>query len=30
MINEKVAVKYNGGKKQIVDWYKLYSENHKI
>ena len=21
MINEKVAVQYNGGKKQPVDWY---------
>lgn len=30
MINEKVAVQYDGGKKQIVDWYKLYSDNHKI
>jgi endonuclease YncB( thermonuclease family) len=30
MINEQLAVQYNGGKKEIVDWYKLYSENHKI
>lgn len=30
MIKEKVAIPYDGGKKDKIDWYSFYQENHVI